>query len=220
MVLQAIVWASTTCNADIITMSFGFPRSSDIVEEAIVMAHARGTIMFAATRNDGGNKAIAYPACHHNVIGIASSDGLGNGSKFNPSAPEDDGSFFSTLGEAVESAWPRLPDTDENGRPTLTRSKRRKSGTSFATPIAAALAANILDYARLELDMGEKYLRRLHTFSRMVAVLKLMAPKKRDEYRYMVPWLEWWTSDEYASQEELECEKTRIRTDILKVLMK
>jgi hypothetical protein len=95
----------------------------------------------------------------------------------------------------------------------------RKSSTSFATPIAATMAANILDYAKLELDMGEKHIKRLHEVERMIDVLKLMAPEKRYGYRYLAPWL-LWKSDEYAIPEELEVERTGIRTSILQILMK
>jgi hypothetical protein len=85
-------------------MSFGFPRSSDIVGEAIMRAYRKGILMFTAARNDGGNKVIAYPTRHRTVIGVFSTNGDGNKSGFNPNPPEDDSSYFSTLGEAVESS--------------------------------------------------------------------------------------------------------------------
>jgi hypothetical protein len=212
--IQAIVWAYEVCEADIITMSFGFPRSSDIVGEAIMRAYGKGILMFAATRNDGGNREIAYPASHRTVIGIFSTDGDGNKSGFNPNPPDDDGSYLSTLGEAVESSWPKHLQQEGQHGSTL-----RKSGTSFATPIAAAMAANVLDYAKLQLDMGEKHMKRLHEVERMLEVLKLMAPEKRDGYRYLAPWL-LWKADEYAVDEEMEVERTGIRTSILKILLK
>ena len=64
----------------------------------------------------------------------------------------------------------------------------RKSGTSFATPIAAAIAANVLDYTKLQLRMGEKHLKQLRKIGKLIQVLKLMAPVKRDNYWYLAPW--------------------------------
>jgi hypothetical protein len=63
---------------------------------------------------------------------------MGNCARTNPTARSNHYNFL-TLGEAVESAWPRalseMPWT------------KRKSGTSFATPIAAGIAAFLLMYA-------------------------------------------------------------------------
>jgi hypothetical protein len=184
------------------------------MQEAIMRAYGKGVLMFATTRNDGGNNVIAYPARHRTVIGVFSTDGDGNKSGFNPNPPEDDSSYFSTLGEAVESSCPKHLRQDGQQAGLM-----RESGTSFATPISAAMAANILDYAKLELDMGEKHTKRLHEVERMIDVLKLMAPEKRYGYRYLAPWL-LWKSDEYGIPEELEVERTGIRTSILQILMK
>ena len=73
------------------------------------------------------------------VICIHSSDGDGNPSSRNPPATED--CNFAILGEAVAAAWPRqlLFDRSVN--------MRVASGSSVATPIAAGLAALILEYA-------------------------------------------------------------------------
>lgn len=131
---------------DIIILSFGFEEPVSIIYEAIKSASniedksRSSTLIFAATRNDGANKLVAWPARINEVIGISSTDGNGQHSIFNP---HDDGSntIFYALGEAVEVACPshvRKP-----------RNKTRVSGTSFANPIAAGLAANVLGYAKL-----------------------------------------------------------------------
>lgn len=66
------------------------------------------------------------------MIRISSSDGMGSPSGFNPS-PEI-GRWICTLGQGVPSCQVAV-DTGE---------VVHRSGSSFATPIAAALAANIL----------------------------------------------------------------------------
>lgn len=50
---------------------------------------------------------------------------------------------LATVGEAVRSYWPRRDPDDENEE-----DMKVKSGTSFATPIAAATAAFLLSFAQ------------------------------------------------------------------------
>jgi len=178
-IAEAIMWATTDCEVDIITMSFGFPRRIELIQSAIKAAHSQDVIMFAATSNSGGNHGIAYPANQFSrVICINSTDGQGNSSKFSPN-PHPQNENFATLGEAVNSSWPSALDVN---------CTRRKSGTSFATPIAAGIAAVVLEYAMQKLPV-DKYAvtGRLRSCEGMKAVLKLMA-EVRNGYRYIKPW--------------------------------
>lgn len=183
---QAITWAVRDCQADIVSMSFGLEDRSDVVLDAILAAYKERKILLAAASNGGGNDGIAFPANQREVICVFATDGKGNPSPFNPtfSSEMDDGSYFSTLGEAVEVH--QLP---EAGRAAC--AKIRKSSTSFATPIAAGIVANLLDYAKAKKNIGGENLRRLHSFSGMISVLKLLAPKKRGGHNYICPWMLW-----------------------------
>lgn len=175
------------CQADIVSMSFGFEKPIEVVQDAILAAYRERKIFFAAASNGGGNEGVAFPADQREVICVLSTDGRGNPSGFNPSIPDDmDGSFFSTLGEAVEVYGPIK--SDPASQPLF--SKVHKSGTSFATPIAAGIAANILDCVRTKENVSQDTLRRLHTLSGMISVMKLFS-QKRSDHIYICPWHLW-----------------------------
>ncbi len=141
-IAEAIHHAVTTWKIDIISMSFGYlderEQGCDKLREAILQANASKVLMFAAASNVGAHSSSpAFPARHPSVFCIYSGDGPGNFSKTSPTASKHDVNFL-TLGEGVESAWPQSLSQDPW--------TKRKSGTSFATPIAAGLAAALLYY--------------------------------------------------------------------------
>ena len=161
-------------------MSFGFPtRTLDLepVRRAIVDAAAKDILIFAAASNGGGNDGLAFPAREDQVICIGSTDGEGNKSDFTPGPHVCKN--FSTLGEAVKSSWPG-------------GTNQRKSGTSYATPIAAGIAALVLDFMRQCSEANPRsvdpYLvGKLKEKRAMEAVLRLMRTE-RDGFDYIAPW--------------------------------
>ncbi|OCK74584.1 subtilisin-like protein [Lepidopterella palustris CBS 459.81] len=187
MIAKAIDFAVKSWQVDIISMSFGFPTCDvdgyDELERAIENAHSKHVLMFAAASNSGANLNRAYPARDQHVICIHSTDANGNRSSFSPTAITDD-TNIATVGQAVESAWP-VHLCDEKTNPTFVK---YKSGTSYATPIAAGIAAFLLQYAKLHLR--EDQLEKLKRQSGMKAVLRKIAQKSqesklRDDYYYV-----------------------------------
>lgn len=162
-------------------MSFGFESSTEelhCIEDAIGHAHKEGTVLFAAARNNGGLEKIAYPASHDDVICINSTDGVGNPSLFNPSYRE--GKNFSTVGEAVLSSW-------------LGKVQQRKTGTSYATPIAAGIAAVAMDYMEHKRRVWSKaddlYLaNKIKTRKGIVTVFNKHLSYSRNDFRFLCPW--------------------------------
>ena len=171
-------------------MSFGFSKRDDEVRSAIGEAHAKGVIMFAAASNYGAleGKRTAFPA---NIVGqvikISSTDGLGSKSRFNPEPASNDDNF-SFVGEAVKSAWPKHLGLGE---------EQRKSGTSIATPIAAAIAALVLEYAEQKPQHIVHRLNLWH-YDGMRVMFARMASRK-DGFDFVRPWElfdnEWSTAD-------------------------
>jgi subtilisin family serine protease len=122
-------------------MSFGYRRENAPIKAAIRDAFHKGIIILAAASNSGVNPRfpISFPASVRQVICVHSSDGNGNPSARNPPATPD--CNLSILGEGVAAAWPCHLYTERNDN------LRVASGSSVAAPIAAGLAALIIEYA-------------------------------------------------------------------------
>ncbi|KAL5346365.1 hypothetical protein ACLOAV_008635 [Pseudogymnoascus australis] len=163
-IVKAIKWAIEE-RVDIISMSFGYRAEVPEIKAALRKAFHKGIILIAAASNSGVNPRfpISFPANMRQVICMHSTDGYGNPSPRNPSAIPD--CNLGILGEAVAAAWPRQLDIareasmtaagDTPGaaaRPRGSRTMQKDhsrvaSGTSVAAPIAAGIAALILEYA-------------------------------------------------------------------------
>ncbi|KAI8712720.1 Peptidase-S8 domain-containing protein [Fusarium sp. LHS14.1] len=153
IVANAINHAIDKWGVDIISMSFGWPSSDfdgyDALEAAIDKAISKKVLMFAAAANSGGRLGRAYPASSSQVICVHSTNTNGSASDFSPTA-EPNAINIATVGESVQSAWPMLLCQNNNANYMMSR-----SGTSYATPIVAGMAAFLLQYARLHLSEGE-----------------------------------------------------------------
>jgi hypothetical protein len=121
------------------------------------------------------------------VLCISSADSHGNPSSFNPDSEMNSGRIC-TLGEGVPSC-----ERDRNGNGKMVY----RSGTSFATPIAAAIAAVVLGLMNRE-DLKDgptdfHMLReKLKTKSGMEKVLRSSCVLRRERTRagfsYITPW--------------------------------
>ncbi|KAL8371633.1 hypothetical protein RB595_001433 [Gaeumannomyces hyphopodioides] len=125
-------------DVDIITMSFGFLIESAPIANALRRALLYDKAIFAAASNNGYREGVAFPACLGGVICINSASGDGIASSFNPvpALPLN----FAILGENLRSAWiPSQPNA------TGHKETKIKSGTSMASPIAAAVFSLLLE---------------------------------------------------------------------------
>lgn len=182
-------------DVDILSLSFGFasreePGGYDAFERALEYASGRGKLIFAAASNSGANQRRAYPARHDYAICVHATAALGRPSAFNP-PPEPAGHNFATIGEAVECPWPRAL-CDRAANPCCLA---WKSGTSFATPVAAAVAAFLLRYAAESLDdIDLRLLRRpqgmravLREISRQCHGFEYIAPRVHPDHLFGKP---------------------------------
>jgi hypothetical protein len=146
----------------------------------------RKVLLFAAAGNEGGNQGVFWPAKLLDVIRINATDSYGNAAGFNPT----DGARrrICTLGEAVPSC-----EFDKKNRNEVIH----RSGTSFATPIAVAIAAIVLGFIEhtgdLAVPVDFKELKpRLRTRSGMERVLcktcVLQSEEERAGFSYITPW--------------------------------
>lgn len=119
-------------------MSFSWSTRQEAVADAIEKAASKKIVLFAAASNKGlnGTGVLNYPASSKDVIPVFSSNLHGLPSMFNP----PDGNFY-TLGEELSGPWAR---NNQNGP----EPECRQTGTSFATPVMAALGAIALQYIR------------------------------------------------------------------------
>ena len=135
--------------------------------------------IIAAAANWGGNQGIAFPGRHRGVICMHSTDGMGNPSETNPTLQR--GPSFATLGLSIESS---VKKKEGKGR-----EKVIISGTYYATPIAAGIAAKILEFASHQLhnrlSTGDR--ENLFAYWGMSRLFRRIS-EQRSGYDYMLPW--------------------------------
>ncbi|KAJ6031362.1 hypothetical protein N7540_002094 [Penicillium herquei] len=185
-IAEAIQHAAKVWQVDIVVMSFGLESEDEMIHRSIKSAALdRNVLFFAAASNDGNNRpgGVAWPAKDMNVICVHSGNGRGKPSSFTPS-PQD-GMRVMVLGESVKSAWPEnLPGGGE----------KTMDGTSCATPIAAGIAALILDYANVFLAPEQwAKLRRVDSIRRLFDNMKDPNAREKDGYWWIKHW-EWFDS--------------------------
>jgi subtilisin family serine protease len=167
-------------------MSFGYPTNQidgyQELERAILYAHSKHVLMFAAASNSGANQDRAYPARDAHVICVHSTDSNGNRSKFSPTALRHDANI-ATIGEAVQSSWP-VGKCDLVLNPDCVQCK---SGTSYATPIAVGIAAFLLQYTRIHMPDIASMLKRQEKMTAVFLKIaeKTQSSRSRDDYSYV-----------------------------------
>lgn len=124
-------------------MPFAFPYTVEQIDDAIDEYHSRA-LLFAATSNQN-DEEIGFPARHADVIGVYSNKSPSIQSEFCKLGKEYECNF-STIGEGVDGSWPHGLE----GEDASISDQRRKSGTSCSTPVAAGVAALILEFASLK----------------------------------------------------------------------
>jgi hypothetical protein len=149
-------------------MSFGFPSElgHDSIRSELEKASSssKNILLFAAASNKGKEFVPTFPASDNSVICIYATDGHGYGSKLNPQIHSRK-TRFATLGHGVKSIKAGTKVEEVRG-----------TGTSYATPIAAAIAANILELA-LRTEMEHKFFKKLKSRDGMEKVFSIMVPK-------------------------------------------
>src|SRR5215471_14118143 len=150
------------------------------ISTALDQALKSGILIFASASNTGANYPTTFPARLKGIFCIGSANGLGAQSDFNP--PFEGEEKYSTLGEAVSGASLKSFSIKPGYDPITQRIRR--DGTSTATPIAAGIAALLIEYTWQFMDR-----KRAHNYESkrkiFVAISKATIGK---DYRYLAPW--------------------------------
>ncbi|PKK48405.1 hypothetical protein CI102_8124 [Trichoderma harzianum] len=137
-IAQAIAWAATEAEADIISMAFGFPEEVPLITTALLtaqLARNNQVLFLAAASNSGANRREAFPAALDSVISIRETNHHGAFSDSNPPVDPRGPIVFGTVGKDVPSAWL-----------SSVAGEVPKSGSSVATAVAAGLIAMVLEF--------------------------------------------------------------------------
>jgi len=135
-IAKGIIWA-TDHGADVINMSLGNYKDSDILHEAVKYAFDRDVVLIAASGNDNSSQP-SYPSAYPEVLSVAAVDFYGEKAS------------FSNYGDYVDVTAPgvQIPST------YIDKQYASLSGTSMAAPHVAALAG-LIRSARSDLSNSE-----------------------------------------------------------------
>jgi subtilisin family serine protease len=181
-----------------------YEESINDVIKSINHAIKSSRLIFAAASNDGKNRRRTFPANYPSVFGVYASDGMGAVSAINPFSQEDDINIM-TLGIDVKVLERRRMDS--NGVSTLIREPKYRSGTSFATAIAAGIAGTILDIADRAKEIEEQTKEKLRDYGSMRKIFTELLPRDKDNHCYLTPWHLFgksWEADQSKQRTQLE----------------
>jgi hypothetical protein len=119
----------------IVSLSLGFSDRVQTIDDELEKME-KSILVFAATSNSGLSKQVfSWPASRDNIFSVFSAKShLGKASGFNPQ------SQHTTLWAPYRFVGENIPATGLAGK------SQTMSGTSVATPVAAATAAMFLEY--------------------------------------------------------------------------
>ncbi|KAI1124294.1 hypothetical protein F5Y10DRAFT_249672 [Nemania abortiva] len=208
-------------NADIIVMSFSLNTiPGDDSEDELSRCRAEITqeiearqdkIFIAAAGNDGRNKPRSFPASvmSSNVICMHASYGDGSEGAISPYPVETDDNFM-TLGMDIEFDVPA--NAVAQNRVELARTTC-KSGTSWATPIAAGIAANILHLVDA-MDFKQTTRNNLRKGCVMKRMFREMSEGRANGYIYIAPWVKLWPVGWQKSEALIRNIEARVRAAV------
>lgn len=129
---RAIYYAADQ-GADVISLSLGSYYADDYVQEAVQYAIARGSVVVAASGNDGCD-CMVYPAQYPEVIAVGATDNTGGRAS------------FSSWGANLDMVAPGAQITTSTMTSSNTTSAyaSNAAGTSFATPLVSGLLTRML----------------------------------------------------------------------------
>lgn len=127
--LAAGIICAVNDGVDVINMSISLSESSETLREAVLLADRNDIVLIAASGNDSSDTKY-YPASYDCVIKVGATNEAGTIAN------------FSTRGEDVDFAAPGVGILTANTGGTY----KTVSGTSFASPLVAGLAATMLSY--------------------------------------------------------------------------
>lgn len=143
---QAIEYAISEWNVDIISMSFAFTERMPEIHQAILDANSKrgGKILFFAASSNyskDDKHPIGFPARMDSVISVFSATPSDGKSDFSPNGALNKANF-SVPGEYINAAFPKALNHDN--------AEKRQNGTSVSTAILAGIAGLVIEFTRLK----------------------------------------------------------------------
>ncbi|KAF3406266.1 hypothetical protein DPV78_000395 [Talaromyces pinophilus] len=175
-VAQAIEHAGFTWKADVVSMSFSFPKSSTAISDAIesvVKKSEKPIIFLGSAGNSSSDRGEAFPARHPDVIPIYATDYQGTFLRSNPTRSGDGPRILGTYGD-------NLPDCILDEMKQFFPAGDFSSGTSVSTAVAAGIVAMMLSYSAalptlIQATLFEETLEKLKTSKGMRSMLRVMS---------------------------------------------
>ncbi|KAI1826539.1 hypothetical protein F4861DRAFT_545583 [Xylaria intraflava] len=183
---EAILWAGQEGNADIISMSFGFPKDDRRIREAIetVRRNREDEIIFLASAGNSSTDDESFPARHPGVISVYATDCHGVFLSSNSAATSTAGDLLGTYGDDLPDF---IHEEFSTAYPGICQ-----PGSSVATAIMAGISATMLAYGSVLPSLvrvggvaasDDKFLKYLRTTNGMEKALRQLAQDRADHSR-------------------------------------